>query len=71
MSRKRTDDLEKELVGSGNWTRIDEIIKEVKQLYKRERNARAHRTNLLLGQRFLELSTNRVRSWCFRRNRKF
>lgn len=55
MSRKRTDDLEKELVESGNWTRIDEIIKEVKQLYKRERNARAHRTNLLLGQKFLEL----------------
>jgi hypothetical protein len=55
MSRKRTDDLDKELGESGNWSRIDEIIKEVKQLYKRERNARAHRTNLLLGQRFLEL----------------
>jgi len=53
--KKPTDDLEKELVESGNWTRIDEIIKEVKQLYNRERNARAHRTNLLLGQRFLEL----------------
>src|ERR1700747_3911095 len=55
MSRKRTDDLEKELVGSGNWTRIDEIVKEIRQLYKRERNARAGRTNLLLGQKFLEL----------------
>jgi len=54
-NRKKNDDLEKELVESGNWTRIDEIIKEVKQLYKRERNARAHRTNLLLGQKFLEL----------------
>jgi hypothetical protein len=54
-NRKRTDDLEKELVGSGNWTRIDEIVKEIRQLYKRERNARAHRTNLLLGQKFLEL----------------
>jgi hypothetical protein len=55
MSRKRKDDLEKELVGSGNWTRIEEIVKEVRQLYKRERNARANRTNLLLGQKFLEL----------------
>lgn len=55
MSRKRTEDLEKELVESDNWTRIDEIVKEIRQLYKRERNARAHRTNLLLGQKFLEL----------------
>jgi hypothetical protein len=55
MSRKRTDDLEKDLVESGNWTRIDEIVKEIRQLYKRERKARAHRTNLLLGQKFLEL----------------
>ncbi len=58
MSNSNTQsDLDKELIESGKWTRIDEIIKEVKQLYKRERNARAHRTNLLLGQRFLELRT--------------
>lgn len=52
---KQTNDLEKELVESGNWTRISEIVEEIKQLYKSERNARAHRTNLLLGQKFLEL----------------
>ncbi|MGC1685350.1 MAG: hypothetical protein WA734_07010 [Candidatus Acidiferrales bacterium] len=40
---------------SGNGTRIDEIVKDIKQLYKGERNARAQRTNLLLGQKFLEL----------------
>lgn len=55
MSNNTQSDLDKELVESGKWTRIDEIIREVKQLYKRERTARAHRTNLLLGQRFLEL----------------
>ena len=55
MSNNTQSDLDKELVESGKWTRIDEIIREVKQLYKRERNARAHRTNLLLGQKFLEL----------------
>lgn len=54
-NKKKTEDLEKELVDSGSWTRIDEIVKEIRQLYKRERNARAHRTNLLLGQKFLEL----------------
>jgi hypothetical protein len=53
--KKQTNDLENELVESGNWTRIDEIVKEIRQLYKRERNARAHRTNLLLGQKFIEL----------------
>ncbi len=56
MNNKNTKSkLDKELVESGNCTRIDEIVKEVKQLYKRERNARAQRTNLLLGQKFLEL----------------
>jgi len=57
MGNNTQSDLDKELVESGKWTRIDEIIREVKQLYKRERNARAHRTNLLLGQKFLELRT--------------
>ncbi len=54
-NRKQTNDLEKELVESGNWTRINEIVKEITQVYKSERNARAQRTNLLLGQKFLEL----------------
>jgi len=55
MSKKTTNDPDKELVESGNWTRIHELVKEIKKLYHRERDARAGRTNLLLGQKFLEL----------------
>ena len=55
MTKKMKDDLDKELVESGNWTRIHELVKEIKKLYQRERDARAGRTNLLLGQKFLEL----------------
>jgi hypothetical protein len=54
-NKNKQDDLQKELIESVNWARIDELIKEVKRLYERERNARAHRTNLLLGQKFFEL----------------
>jgi hypothetical protein len=55
MSKKTANDLAKELVESGNWTRIHELVKEIKKLYHRERDARAGRTNLLLGQKFHEL----------------
>jgi len=55
MTKKMKDDLDKELVESGNWTRIHELVKEIKKLYQKERDARAGRTNLLLGQKFLEL----------------
>src|SRR5262249_30184129 len=53
--RKQTYDLEKELMESSNWTRISEIVEEITKLYKSERDARAHKTNLLLGQKFFEL----------------
>ena len=55
MSKKIESDPDKELVESGNWARIHELVKEIKRLYHRERDARAGRTNLLLGQKFLEL----------------
>jgi hypothetical protein len=55
MSKKIGNDLGKELAESGNWARIHELVKEIKKLYHRERDARAGRTNLLLGQKFLEL----------------
>ena len=55
MSKKIKNDPDKGVVESGNWTRIRELVREVKKLYHRERDARAGRTNLLLGQKFLEL----------------
>src|SRR5579863_10547725 len=55
MSKKIKNDPDKGVVESGNWTRIRELVREVKKLYRRERDARAGRTNLLLGQKFLEL----------------
>jgi hypothetical protein len=55
MSKKIKNGPDKGVVESGNWTRIHELVKEIKKLYHRERDARAGRTNLLLGQKFLEL----------------
>jgi hypothetical protein len=55
MTKKNKNDLGEEQVESGNWTRIHELVKEIKKLYRRERDAQAGRTNLLLGQKFHEL----------------
>lgn len=55
MSKKIKNDPDKGVVESGNWTRIQKLVREIKKLYHRERDARAGRTNLLLGQKFLEL----------------
>ena len=55
MSEKIKNDPDKVVVESGNWTRVQELVREIKKLYHRERDARAGRTNLLLGQKFLEL----------------
>jgi hypothetical protein len=55
MSKKIKNEPDKGIVESGNWTRIQELVREIKKLHQRERDARAGRTNLLLGQKFLEL----------------
>jgi hypothetical protein len=55
MSKKIKNAPDKVVVESGNWTRVQELVREIKKLYHRERDARAGRTNLLLGQKFLEL----------------
>lgn len=55
MSKKITNAPDKVVVESGNWTRVQQLVREIKKLYHRERDARAGRTNLLLGQKFLEL----------------
>src|SRR5208282_1120092 len=55
MSKKIKNDPDKGVVESGNLTRIQKLVREIKKLYHRERDARAGRTNLLLGQKFLEL----------------
>src|SRR5277367_2584738 len=55
MSKKIKNDSDEGMAESGNWTRVQELVREIKKLYQRERDARAGRTNLLLGQKFLEL----------------
>lgn len=55
MSKKIKNDPDKDSVVSGNSIRVQELVREIKKLYQKERDARASRTNLLLGQKFLEL----------------
>jgi hypothetical protein len=55
MSKKIKNDPDRVSVVSGNSTRVQELVREIKKLYQKERDARASRTNLLLGQKFLEL----------------
>jgi hypothetical protein len=55
MSKKIKNNPDKEVVESGSWTRVQELVREIKKLYQKERDARSSRTNLLLGQKFLEL----------------
>ena len=50
--KKKTDE---QLFDPSVKPRVEELVNEIKSLYKTERGARSARTNLALGQKFLEL----------------